>query len=142
MIKHILCLCLAVTISRTAFAADAPDATAISGNWTPIKAELAGKPMPDAVLKMMKLKLADGKYEAMAESPDYGSYTLDTATTPKSMMITGTNGPNKGKTFPCIYELDGDTLRICYDLSGTRRPPEFKSVAGTKLYLVTYSRKK
>ena len=58
------------------------------------------------------------------------------------MTVTGTNGPNQGKTFPCIYELKGDTLRICYDLSGAKRPTEFKSVADTKLYLVTYSRKK
>jgi uncharacterized protein (TIGR03067 family) len=57
------------------------------------------------------------------------------------MTITGTEGPNYGKTFPAIYELKGDTLRICYDLSGTKRPTEFKSVAGTRLYLVTYHRK-
>jgi uncharacterized protein (TIGR03067 family) len=58
------------------------------------------------------------------------------------MTITGTGGPNVGKTFPAIYEIKGDTLRICYDLSGAQRPTEFKSVAGTKLYLVTYTRKK
>ena len=34
------------------------------------------------------------------------------------MDITGTNGPNKGKTFLVIYELKGDELRVCYDLSG------------------------
>ena len=38
--------------------------------------------------------------------------------------------------------LKGDTLRICYDLSGATRPTEFKSIAGTKLYLVAYNRKK
>ena len=56
------------------------------------------------------------------------------------MTITGTEGPNHGKTFPAIYEIKGDTLRICYDLSGVKRPTEFKSVPGTRLYLVTYSR--
>jgi len=66
----------------------------------------------------------------------------DSATQPKGMSVTGTEGPNSGKTFPAIYELKGDTLRICYDLSGAKRPTEFKSVAGTKLYLVTYVRKK
>ena len=34
------------------------------------------------------------------------------------MTITGTEGPNRGKTFPAIYELKDDTLRICDDLSG------------------------
>ena len=58
------------------------------------------------------------------------------------MTITGTAGPNNSRTYPAIYELKGDTLRICYDLSGAKRPAEFKSLAGTQLYLVTYNRKK
>ena len=143
MMKYLLCLCLAVVVSLAAFAADVPDAKAIEGSWAPIKAELGGQPMPDAVLRTISLKLADGKYEVLAGGhPDNGTYRLDAATKPRSMTVTGTDGPNKGNTFPCIYELNGDTLRICYDLSGTKRPTEFKSVAGTRLYLVTYSRKK
>ena len=143
MMKYILCLCFAVVISPAVFAADQLDAKAIEGSWTPIMAELAGQPMPDAVLKTISLKLADGKYEAMSGGhPDYGTYSLDAASLPKGMTVTGTNGPNNGKTFPCIYELKGDTLRICYDLSGAKQPSEFKTVAGTKLYLVTYGRSK
>ena len=77
-----------------------------------------------------------------ANLPDKGTYTLDTTTKPKSITITGTEGPNNGKTYPAIYELKGDTLRICYDLSGAKRPTEFKSIAGTRLYLVDYNRKR
>jgi uncharacterized protein (TIGR03067 family) len=143
MMKYILCMCLAGVVSLTAVAVDSPDAKAIEGSWTPIKAELGGEPMAEAVLKTISLKLADGKYEAMAGGhPDNGTYTLDADSQPKSMIVTGTDGPNKGKVFPCIYELEGDTLRICYDLSGTKRPTGFKSLAGTKLYLVTYRRNK
>ena len=58
------------------------------------------------------------------------------------MTVTGTEGPNRGKIFPCIYELQGDTLRICYDLSCAKRPAEFKTAVGTRLYLVTYARNK
>lgn len=119
------------------------DAKAVQGNWKPAKAELAGQPMTDAVLKSISLKLDNGKYEVfVGGKPDRGTYTLDSATKPKSMTITGTAGPNSGKTFPAIYELKGDTLRICYDLSGAKHPTEFKSIAGTRLYLVTYNRKK
>jgi uncharacterized protein (TIGR03067 family) len=84
-----------------------------------------------------------GQYVALVSgNPDKGTYTLDEAARPKGMTITGTEGPNKGKTFPAIYELQGDTLRLCYDLSGTKRPTEFKSSAGTELFLVTYTRAK
>ena len=69
----------------------------------------------------------------VGNEPDRGTYTLDATSKPKGMTITGTEGPNNGKTFPAIYELEGDTLRICYDLSGAKRPTKFATVAGTKL---------
>ena len=142
--KPILCIALTIAASLTAFAADAPDdAKAVQGNWKPVKAELAGQPMTDEVLKTISLKLDNGKYEVfVGVQPDKGTYTIDSTTEPRSMTITGTDGPNKGRTYPAIYELKGDTLRICYDLSGAKRPTEFKTRAGTKLYLVTYNRLK
>ena len=142
--KHIFCIGLGIAASLTAcVAAEAADAKAIEGLWAPVTAELAGQAMPDTVVKTISLKLDGGKYEVFVGSrPDKGTYTLDAASQPNGMTVTGTDGPNKGRTFPCIYELRGDTLRICYDLSGAKRPTEFKSSAGTKLYLVTYARKK
>ena len=144
MMKNILYIGLTVVASLSAFGADAPDdAKAVQGNWKPAKAELAGQPMTDDVLKSISLKLDHGKYEVfVGGNPDKGTYTVDSSSKPKSMTITGTEGPNHGKTFPAIYELNGDMLRICYDLSGAKRPTEFKSIAGTQLYLVTYIRKK
>ena len=57
------------------------------------------------------------------------------------MDVIGTDGPNKGKTFLAIYELEGDMLRICYDLAGKTRPTAFATEQGTKLFLVRYRRK-
>ena len=76
------------------------------------------------------------------ENPTTEPGRLTFPTKPKGMTVNGVIGPNAGRNFPCIYEIQGDTLRICYDLSGARRPTEFKTEAGTKLYLVTYNRKK
>ena len=141
--KHILCIGLAVAASLSAFAAGSHgDEKAVQGSWKPVRAELAGQPMADDVLKIISLKLDNGKYEVfVGDKPDRGTYTIDSKTKPRSMTVTGTEGPNNGKTFPAIYELKGDTLRICYDLSGAKRPTGFKSIAGTQLYLVTYNRK-
>jgi uncharacterized protein (TIGR03067 family) len=142
--KDLLFFCPAVGASLNAFPAGSPDdAKAIQGNWKPSAAELAGQPMPDAVLKSISLTLADGKYEVLVgTAPDRGTYTIDSTTTPRRMAVTGIEGPNAGKTYPAIYELKGDTLRICYDLSGAKHPTEFKSTAGTKLYVVTYIRQR
>jgi uncharacterized protein (TIGR03067 family) len=121
------------------------DRKALEGVWTPAEAELAGEPMPESFLKRITLKISQGEYEVTIEGepePDRGTSTLDAAARPKGMKITSVKGPNAGKTFLAIYELKADTLRVCYDLSGTKRPTEFKTSPGTPLYLVTYKRKK
>ncbi len=142
--KHMFYICLIVAASLTVIAADpVDDAKAIQGSWVPVKGVLGGKPMPEVVLKGINLKLKDGKYDVVSDGhPDKGTYTIEATSRPKGMTVIGTEGPNAGKTFPAIYEVKGDMLCICYDLSGVKRPAEFKSVAGTMLYLVTYTRKK
>lgn len=123
--------------------ADKDDQKAILGTWLPESAELAGKPYPDNILKKIRLVLTEGKYLVTgAGGPDEGTCKIDPSKKPHTMEITGTKGPNKGRTLPAIYELTGDTLRVCYDLSGKAPPEEFKSKPMTKLYLVTYKREK
>jgi uncharacterized protein (TIGR03067 family) len=118
------------------------DAKSVQGMWRPITSAVGGQAMPDAIMNSISLKMDNGKYEVfVGQAPDRGTYTIAPSTKPKSMDVTGTEGPNVGRTFPAIYELKGDTLTICYDLSGAQRPTEFKSLAGTKLYLVSYVRK-
>ncbi len=139
----ILVSLFSLTISIAAFAADKPnDAKNIQGTWLPAQAELGGQPMKEEVLKIISLTLNDGKYEVTAENVDKGTYKINPAAKLKEITITGVEGPNAGKTIPAIYELDGDMLRICYGLGGAARPTEFKSPAGTKVFLVTYKRKK
>ena len=141
---RLLCACVFSVTALAAVAAQEPDdEKAMQGTWTPVKAELAGKPTPDAELKTIVLKITGGKYEvSVAGQLDRGTCMLDTAAKPKGMTLTGTDGPNLGRTFRCIYEINGDTLRVCYDLSGKKAPTEFATVAGTPLYLVTYMSKK
>src|SRR6476646_3192366 len=153
--KTILTACVVFAASLTAIASDEPDKRAnndhktieeqksLQGDWVPVKAELAGQPMPDAVLKTISLKLNKNEYEVLvAGKADKGTWKIDPTAKLKAMDIAGVKGPNAGKKFPCIYELRADTLRVCYDLSGKKLPTEFKTKAGTKLYLVTYKRKK
>jgi uncharacterized protein (TIGR03067 family) len=115
----------------------------IQGTWLPVTAELSGQPFPDEIRKSMKLVVKEHDYlVTVGSQPDAGTWKIDTGKMPKTMDITGTKGPNKGKTFLAIYELKGDTLRVCYDLSGKSRPSEFKTKPMTQLFLVLYERKK
>jgi uncharacterized protein (TIGR03067 family) len=123
---------------------DAAERKALEGVWVPVKAELGGEALPDEVLKTITLKIEGDRYEVAVEGEpktDKGTCTLDTAAKPKAMKIESLEGPNAGKTFLAIYELKDDILRVCYDLSGTERPKEFSTRAGTLLYLATYERK-
>jgi uncharacterized protein (TIGR03067 family) len=58
------------------------------------------------------------------------------------MDIIGTEGPNKGKTILAVYELSGDTLKVCYALEGPTRPTDFTTRGDAKRFLVTYQREK
>jgi uncharacterized protein (TIGR03067 family) len=119
------------------------DGKALEGTWVPLSAELSGKKFPDEVLKTMKLVMAGEKYTVtVGAQTDQGTVKLDPAQNPRAMDIKGTEGPNKGKSIPAIYELKGDTLRVCYNLGGDKRPAEFKTKEDTQLFLVTYRREK
>ena len=118
-----------------------PDMKQMEGTWKPQSAELAGKPYPQKILDTMKLVVKGETYLVeVAGQPDEGQTKLDPAKSPKAIDITGTKGPNKGKTFLAIYELKGDELKVCYDLSGKSRPTEFATKADTLLFLVRYRR--
>jgi uncharacterized protein (TIGR03067 family) len=117
------------------------DRKLMEGTWLAVEAELGGQKFPDEVRKTVRLTLSDGKYTVkVGEQIDKGTAKLEPTARPKAMDITGTDGPNKGKTFLAIYELTGDTLRVCYDLAGTKRPAGFKTVKDTQQFLVTYKR--
>ena len=119
-------------------------AAGIDGSWLPSAAEMAGKKYPDEVRKTIKLVIKGDTYKTtVGQAVDEGTLKINPTPKPHEIDITGSEGPNKGKTILAIYETDGpDTLRICYDLSGKSRPTEFKTAEGTKLFLVTYQREK
>ena len=132
------CLCVSARTNR-----EADDGKEMDGTWVPTDAELAGQKFPEDILKTMKLTINGEKYTVtIGEVVDKGTVKLFPTTKPKGIDIKGTEGPNKGKTFLAIYEHKDDTLRVCYDLAGKKRPTEFKTAKDTKLFLVTYKREK
>jgi uncharacterized protein (TIGR03067 family) len=121
----------------------ADDSKDIQGVWSPVEAALGTQKMSQDFLKTTRLRVANDQYEVVVgKDADRGRLKLDSGAKTKAMDIIGTEGPNKGKTFLAIYELKGDTLRICYDLSGEKRPTDFKTGDEKSLFLVTYKRVK
>jgi len=139
----VLVLSLAVAVAQEKKDdAAAADLKAMVGKWKLEKAELGGKDAM-ALLKDLKFEITDpGKYVAELGEKDEGTFTVDPSKSPKEMDIKGTGGPNKGKTIPAIYKIDGDTLTIAYELGGGKRPEKFETKPDTKQYLAVYKREK
>jgi uncharacterized protein (TIGR03067 family) len=120
-----------------------PKVDNLEGTWLPTAAEMSGQAMPEKQRKQVKLVIQGDAYTVtVGDVVDRGSAKWNAAATPKTVDIVGTDGPNKGKTLLGIYELDGDTLRVCYDVGGKGRPTELKSAKGSTTFLVTYQRQK
>jgi uncharacterized protein (TIGR03067 family) len=114
----------------------------LDGIWQPVSGELRGQSLPEGSLNHLKLILGDGNYELIVgtTTADRGIYEIIPQTSPQQMQITGTEGPNKGRAIPAIFELEEEKLTICYDLSGEKAPDDFKTNADSELYLVSYQR--
>ena len=137
-LKLFATLAMVVSCMSAAWGDDAKD-NALEGVWLPSVAELGGKKFPDEIRKSIRLEVKGDQYTVtVGTKPDRGTCKLNPSAKPKALDITGTEGPNKGKTILAIYERDGDTLRVCYDLGGKSRPSAFKTTEGSRLFLVEY----
>ena len=67
---------------------------------------------------------------------------IDSGTKPKMIDTEITAGADKGKTAVGIYEVDGDTLRLCVPLAGNARPTDFSGKAGSRCILSVFEREK
>ncbi len=119
------------------------DLKEMAGNWVPVLMRLNGKKQPDEVTRAIKLTINGNKYNTVVgKERDEGTLKLDATKEPREMDIITSVGENKGKPIPCIYELKGNELRVCYGLNGTARPADFKSGEDEKgvVMLITYKR--
>ena len=113
----------------------------ITGKWKIKEAELGGKPLPAAAFDNLLLEIDETSYQVIEkEVIDSGIVEIVDNTNPLALNITGVYGPNKGKTFKCIYKFDGEDMITCYNLGGESYPASFETFENTLLYLVRYKR--
>jgi uncharacterized protein (TIGR03067 family) len=115
---------------------------ALDGTWEMIRAESGGEPSTDLLALRVELRLTADTYQVhfAGELADQGTYSRTPADTHAALILLGAKGPNAGRTIPCIYQLVGDRLRVCYGVDGTM-PTEFATTPGSAHYLATYRRK-
>jgi uncharacterized protein (TIGR03067 family) len=109
------------------------DLDQMQGTWRRTSAQMNGQSLPEEALKNTTLTIKGDEYtlEEKGGETRKGTFKLDPSKSPKQIDLMPAEGPNKGKTLPGIYELDGDTLRYCINLQGKDRPTEFASKQGS-----------
>ena len=106
-------------------AADAPkDAEKIQGSWKVVSAEDSGRKAPEETIKSLRWSVTkDAITYKVGNKATRWAYKLDPARKPKWMDLT-----EGDRTRLAIYELEGDTLKVCF-AEGTQkeRPTAFES---------------
>jgi uncharacterized protein (TIGR03067 family) len=114
------------------------------GTWTFESAEAGGRQLPAGDLKGLVLIFEGDKHTVKKgdEVVRVGTQKLDPSKSPKAIDVTITEGVNKGAVMLGIYEITGDTLKVCFDAEGKKRPTEFKSAPGSETFVNIHKRAK
>jgi uncharacterized protein (TIGR03067 family) len=117
------------------------DLNKLQGAWNVVSLETDGQEMADASSMGAQIVVSGDKFSTVSMGAAYeGIVRVDAAQKPKTFDLVFTSGPEKGNTNLGIYELNGDTWKICLDTLGKGRPKKFATTAGSGLALETLTR--
>lgn len=115
----------------------------LEGTWVPVAADVAGKSLFVPELRVKYLVLNSGGYSIIDRTNrivDSGRYVADEGVRPSTLDIVGRQGPGAGRTLLAIFQLDEDSLTVCYDLDGNERPRDMQPKEDQLLLSITYAR--
>jgi uncharacterized protein (TIGR03067 family) len=71
-----------------------------------------------------------------------GLLRVNPTKSPSTIDVVVRQGEHKDNTMLGVYELKGDTLKVCFDPEGESRPKKFETKKDTAVILATYKRVK
>ena len=106
-----------------------PDMGALQGTWNIVSLEMDGQKYPALGAQ---ITVEGGRFTSLNMGAEYsGTMAVNSSANPRTFDLLFETGPEKGNRSLGIYELDGDTWRICLGLAGKNRPTKFVSSPGT-----------
>src|SRR5262245_38149427 len=120
--------------------ARADDQEKLQGTWKAEKAVRGGMETGADELSKMSIEFKGNKAIPKRDGNDEkeAEYKLDDSKKPKTIDVSTPDG----KQIKGIYEIDGDSLKLCFVEEGDR-PTKFESTEGSKvMYLVLKRQKK
>jgi uncharacterized protein (TIGR03067 family) len=126
------------------------DLAALEGTWVVAGKEFMGKKATkdeiDKIAAEFEMVIKDGKRTLndvlFNKVVSEATLTLDPMAKPKAMDLVYTSGDQKGTTDKAIYEVEGDTLKVCYPFDSAERPTEFAGKPDGNALFMTYKRVK
>src|SRR6266852_6134749 len=121
---------------------DKDETEKLAGVWKCVSGVNDGKPLPEDIVKQLKLTLTKDQYKTEKGQVLLfdGVYKIDAGQRPKHIDITAPEGEQAGKTSKGIYALEGETLKMCYANPDKDRPNDFESKPGSGVTLVVWKR--
>ena len=143
--KTLFVLAAVLTVSADKPKGDAKkDLDHLQGTWVMAELEVNGERVPDKKLNDTTLTIRGDKYITKVKGKSFEvTIKLDPSQKPKAIDMYFPDGPNLPKLSKGVYDLDGDTFRVCrHQRPGKDRPTQIGSWANTNLFVVTWKRKK
>jgi uncharacterized protein (TIGR03067 family) len=118
------------------------DEERLQGTWLVVSGEHAGKPVPAEMVQGLRQTMKGNRLTVQSGTKTLGegTFTLDPMKKPPAIDVELIEKDGKTKRGLGIYELDGDTLKLCMDPK--ERPTDFKTKAGSEAKLTIYKREK
>jgi uncharacterized protein (TIGR03067 family) len=119
-----------------------PELKPLQGSWQIELQEEDGEKVPADQLKGRSVLFGMNAFVELHNGKmiQLGALKLDASKTPKTVNAMVMEGKQKGDILQGIYALDGDVLKICFDMQGNQRPKEFKTTAGSGFRLMVCKR--
>ena len=134
-----ICLCtlaIATFISGGTLLGGGNDGAAelkkIQGTWRFIAHDMGGKAAPKEQLAKMTIVFMGDRFDVRddGKTVQAGTQKLDASKKPAQIDAVITEGEGKDSKMLGIYELKGDTLKVCFDPAGKSRPTGFTAKEG------------
>ena len=146
---RLLPLVAALIWGGVALCEDAPKKGGLDGVWLAKKVVRGGTEAGKGETTSLVIEGTSLTWHSARRAGDKGTtssiaFTIktDAKKGPASIDLRATEGGLKGKVFPGIYSLDGDTLKVVRTQPGDKRPTGFESKKGSEHVLLILERRK
>jgi uncharacterized protein (TIGR03067 family) len=119
----------------------ANDLAALQGRWKVADLEVGGTKMPVSMFPDAEVSVDGDTFTSTGMGSVYsGKLTLFEQSDAKTFSLAFTQGPEAGNANHALYELSGNTWRLCLDMKGGPAPQTFATTAANGYALETLTR--